>query len=192
MKKNYFFKCLILFAFVSCCSFPLYGQSKGGKGKQPDVQATATPVPSSQIYQGQTAKPSPISQAVIQEIFQNKSKLSGADQKLSSHLLALKRQMQLDGVSNANAKSQGVSSAYSNAMSGKVDDNARIYVYLKAAKGYSTQDVRNALQTIGGTADVWNDQIGLVQAWVYYGDLTRLAEAPAIRGIDPVIAPFVN
>lgn len=193
MKKPVIFKSLIILtSLLYFSSMPLYGQIKS----KSNLKQTKSLIQTSQSFKKQITRQIPISQAVYQEIIQKKSKRSNAEKKLSTQLLGLQKQMKISGINKTNAATVNAmvtsSSLLSNTVNVKIDNTARVYVYLKAAKGYSTNDIRNALQTIDGTADIWNDEFGLVQAWVYYEDLTTLAQSPAIRGIDPVLPPHIN
>src|ERR1043165_3725992 len=99
-----------------------------------------------------------ITQEVSQSIANEQSIRTPAEQKIASSLLEVKRQLEIDGTVEKNARRRVQVTAIQQPTSVKNDKQGRVYIYVHLLKGVSGQHVVETIAAIGGIVEERSDE----------------------------------
>ncbi len=127
----------------------------------------------------------------LEQLIAEKNARTPAQQKIESNILQKISAMRQAGLTSQNALMRNATQ-FSDKHGVQVDEQGRIYVYLRPMKNTTFEQLESIALQHGAKLGATNAEFKIVQAWIPFEQLEAVAAQPAIASIQPVLRPITN
>jgi photosystem II stability/assembly factor-like uncharacterized protein/subtilisin-like proprotein convertase family protein len=127
----------------------------------------------------------------LEQLLAEKNARTPAQQKIESNILQKISSMRQAGLTSQNAQMRNAIQ-FSDKHGVQVDEQGRIYVYLRPTQNATFEQLESIALQHGATLGATNAEFKIVQAWIPFDKLETVAAQPAIASIQPVLRPITQ
>lgn len=127
----------------------------------------------------------------IEQLSAEKNARTPAQQKIESNILQKMSAMRQAGLTSQNAQMRNANK-FSDKHGVQVDEQGKIYVYLRPTKSATFEQLESIALQNGATLGPTNAAFKIVQAWIPFEKLEDVAGESAIASIQPVLRPIAS
>lgn len=131
------------------------------------------------------------SERTMEQLIAEKNARTPAQQKIESNVLDKISAMRRAGLTAQNAQMRNAAQ-FSDKYGVQVDEQGRIYVYLRPTKSATFEQLESIALQSGSKLGATNREFKIVQVWVPFEKLEEVAGQAAIASIQPVLRPVTN
>ncbi|MFQ3598315.1 MAG: S8 family serine peptidase [Chloroherpetonaceae bacterium] len=131
------------------------------------------------------------SERTFEQLFAEKNARTPAQQKIESNILQKASAMRQAGLTSQNAQMRNASQ-FSDKHGVQVDEQGRVYVYLRPTKSATFEQLESIALQYGAKLGATNSEFKIVQAWIPFDKLEDVAGQAAIASIQPVLRPVTQ